>query len=93
MPLLKHAIKKMRQDARKRIKNKKINTELKSVIKKASENPSSKNVSGAFSAIDKAVKVNLLHKNTAARKKSSLAAKIKTVSKTSTKPKKPSRKN
>lgn len=88
MPLLKHAIKKMRQDARKRIKNRKINTELKTVLKKAYENPNPENVSKAFSRIDKAVKINLLHKNTAARKKSSLAAKIKTIKKPATKLKK-----
>lgn len=76
MPLIKSAIKKMRQDARKRVVNKKLRLELKKVTKKAGENPSSESIKQAYSTLDKAVKRGLIHKNTAARKKSSLAKKI-----------------
>ena len=76
MPLLKHAIKKMRQDIRKRKVNKNFSVELKSITKKASEDPSPEAVSKAYSTIDKAVKKNIIHKNTAARKKASLARKL-----------------
>jgi small subunit ribosomal protein S20 len=92
MPLLKHAIKKMRQDARKRKVNKIITSELKSVLKRAVENPNPENINMAFSKIDRAVKVNLLHKNTAARKKSSLAKNAKSATNTSKKLKKPTKK-
>ena len=88
MPLLKHAIKKMRQDARRRKVNLKARSGLKSLTKKASENPSSESLSKAFSALDKAVKTNLIHKNTAARKKSSLAKKLKVTKKPASKGKK-----
>ncbi len=88
MPLLKHAIKKMRQDARQRKVNLKARLELKTVTKKALESPNAGSLSQAYSVLDKAVKTNLIHKNTAARKKSSLAKKLKVTKKQVNKAKK-----
>ena len=90
MPLLKHAIKKMRQDIRKRKTNKNFSVELKSITKKAFENPSPESLSKAYSTIDKAVKKNIIHKNTAARKKASLAKNL-SLTKTRTQGKKETR--
>ncbi|HUQ85206.1 MAG TPA: 30S ribosomal protein S20 [Candidatus Limnocylindrales bacterium] len=88
MPLLKHAKKKLKQDKVRTIRNKKVKNAFKLSVKKAKEGASEKTVSAAFKAVDKAVKKNLIHKNRAARMKSSLSkligAKSITASKTTT---------
>lgn len=76
MPILKHAKKKLKQDKKRTIKNKKIKDTFKSLVKKAKEDKSSKAVSLAFSAVDKAAKKNILSKNKAAHLKSSLSKQI-----------------
>ena len=81
MPLIKSAIKKMRQDAKKRVFNKNLSTKLKQLTKKAYENPTPELVNKTFSLIDKAAKKGLIHKNTANRKKSLLSKKTATKSK------------
>lgn len=73
MPVLKHAKKKLRQDKKRTIHNRKLKEQYKSLIKKAKLNLSVDNVKRAVSAIDKAAKKHLIHKNKAARLKSSLA--------------------
>ena len=76
MPILKHAKKKLKQDKKRTIKNKKIKDTYKSLVKKAKEAKSPKAISSAFSAVDKAAKKNVLSKNKAAHLKSSLAKQI-----------------
>jgi len=76
VPLTKSAIKKMKQDAKKRAVNRVLNAELKQLTKEAYENPSSELVNKTYSLIDKAAKRGLIHKNTANRKKSLLSKKI-----------------
>ena len=76
MPLTKSAIKKMKQDAKKRAINRVLNAKLKQLTKEAYENPSSELVNKTYSLIDKAAKRGLIHKNTANRKKSLLSKKI-----------------
>lgn len=73
MPILKHAKKKLKQDKKRTIKNKKIKDTFKSLVKKAKEAKSADALSKAFSAVDKAAKKNILSENKAARLKSSLA--------------------
>lgn len=73
MPLLKHAKKKLKQDKVRAVRNKKVKNTFKLSVKKAKEGASEKTVSTAFKAIDKAVKKNIIHKNKAARMKSSLS--------------------
>src|SRR6185436_19629509 len=72
MPVLKHAKKKLRQDRKRTIDNLRIKKNYKKLIKDAKEKRSPEAVSAAFSAIDKAAKKFVLHKNMAARLKSSL---------------------
>lgn len=73
MPVTKSAKKKLRQDKIRRARNKKIKTRLLRLIKSAKKQPSKKKVLEATKATDKAVKKHILHKNKAARIKSSLS--------------------
>ena len=73
MPIIKSALKKMRKDKVRTLRNEKRRHQLKRVLKVARKSPNVKNLSIVFSSIDKAVKVKLIHKNTAARLKSRLA--------------------
>ncbi|MGE3278227.1 MAG: 30S ribosomal protein S20 [Candidatus Altimarinota bacterium] len=86
MPILKHAIKKMRQDVKKTERNNVYRNRLKSKMKelhkaakdnKLAELPEL--LKGAYSIIDKAFKKNLIKRNNAARKKSSMARAVATA--------------
>jgi small subunit ribosomal protein S20 len=82
MPNIKSAKKRVKVIATKTERNKAINSALKTEIKKANialeKNADNKAeaVRVAIRAIDKATAKGILHKNTAARKKSSLARKL-----------------
>lgn len=78
MPLTKSAIKKAGQDLRKRVVNRKLKQDLKDTIKVFEEKPNPEILKKVYSKLDKAVKVGLIHKNTASRKKSSLAKQLGT---------------
>lgn len=77
MPIIKSAIKRAKQAEVRRGRNVKTKTAIKKEMRAVFDNPSAKDVndklSAAYSQIDKAVKSGLLHKNTAARRKSRLA--------------------
>ena len=73
MPLIKSAIKKLRKDRVRTIKKKNKKEHLKDMIKNARTDQSTENMSAAFSALDKAAKTNLIHKNKASRLKSRLS--------------------
>lgn len=75
MPIIRSAIKKVRKDKIRTAHNKKRELTLKSLIKKARTTKSAKDLQAVFSALDKAVKVNLIHKNKSARLKSRLSRK------------------
>ena len=81
MPNIKSAKKRVKVIAAKTLRNKSYNSGLKTAIKKAEaaidENSAGKAeaVTFAVKKIDKACAKGLLHKNTAARKKSNLAKK------------------
>ena len=85
MPNIKSAKKRVKVIATKTLRNKAINTALKTDIKKANialENTDANTaeaVKVAIRAIDKATAKGILHKNTAARKKSALAQKLNAV--------------
>jgi small subunit ribosomal protein S20 len=91
MPIIKSAIKKMRKDKVRTIRNKKREDNFKSLIKKVRQEKTDENLTAVFSALDKAVKVHLIHKNKASRLKSRLS---KGTGEITTKPttKKPTRK-
>ena len=73
MPIIKSAIKKLRKDRKRTVLNKAKKENLKALIKKARVNKTPENLRAVFSALDKAAKVNLIHKNKAARLKSRLS--------------------
>lgn len=91
MPIIRSAIKKVRKDKTRTARNKKRETALKSLIKKARVTKNAKNLQAVFSALDKAAKVHLIHPNKAARLKSRLSKGVgtavpkKTVKKTAAK--------
>jgi len=82
MPVIKSAIKKLRQDKKRTAVNKKIIQQLNSAIKgvKKSKKVS---ISEAYSKIDKASKKGLIHSNKAARLKSQMSKLIKPAAKKS----------
>ena len=72
MPLIKSAKKKLRQDKQRQKRNSAQKDFLKEALKKARKDPSAEAIQTAVIATDKAVKNHLIHKNKAARIKSSL---------------------
>lgn len=73
----------MRASAKKRVYNLRTKTKVKTAVKSvrsslsaSSKQDAIKALQEAFSAIDKAAKKNVIHKNTADRKKSRLAKAI-----------------
>lgn len=73
MPILKNAKKALRVAARKRERNVRQKSMIKTMIDKMKKAANSEHLSSAFSAIDRGVKKNLFHKNKAARMKSQLS--------------------
>ncbi len=73
MPVIKSAIKKLRRDKKRRAENDLTRKKLEEGISLAKKKKTDKNVSMAFSLIDKAVKRHLIHKNKANRIKSALS--------------------
>lgn len=73
MPVIKSAKKKLRQDKKRTARNKNIRELLRDVLKKARKNPSEKTIQAAIKTTDKAAKAHIIHKNKAARLKSSLS--------------------
>jgi small subunit ribosomal protein S20 len=81
MPTIKQAKKRMRQDEKRKIENRRVKSRMKTAIKVAtsafeegvSKEEGADLLSKAYKAIDKANKKNLVHHNNAARRKSSLA--------------------
>ena len=79
MPHHKSAMKRIRQDKNRRIRNRKVKSQVRGAVKsvrtaETAEDSQAKLVM-ASSTIDKAVKKGIVHKRTAARKKSRLAKK------------------
>lgn len=73
MPIIKSAIKRMKQTIVRRERNVGIKRDIKEATKAFLANPTSETLSAAHSELDTAVKKNLLKKNTVARRKSNLA--------------------
>lgn len=70
MPITKSAKKKLRQDEKRRKSNAAVKNLLKLTIKKAIKKPSEATVKAVQKIADKAAKLNIIHKNKAARIKS-----------------------
>lgn len=73
MPIIKSAIKRMRQTAKRRARNVTTKRNLKDAVKAFLAKPTATGLSAAQSEIDTAVKKNILPKNTAARRKAQLS--------------------
>ena len=73
MPILKNAKKALRNSERKRVVNRQVKTRVKTFTDKVKKSHDVKDVPAAFSAIDKAVKNILIHRNQAARLKAQMA--------------------
>lgn len=92
MPIIKSAIKKLRKDIKRYKVNRAKKSRLSEFIKKAKKGKTAQAIRNAVSAIDKAAKTHLIHKNKASRLKSKLAklAAAKKPGKSAVPPKKPS---
>ena len=84
MANIKGQIKRNRQNEKRRLRNKGIRSEINSRVKTAIKNAESGSASPAdlqeaVKKIDKAVAKGVMHKNTAARKKSRLSKKLNSL--------------
>lgn len=77
MPILKSAIKKLKQDKKRTEVNKVYRENLRRAVKEARKVKTAKAVKLAYSALDKAAKQKVIHKNKAARLKSRLMKLVK----------------
>ena len=84
MANIKGQIKRNRQNEKRRLRNKgirsEINSRVKTTLKNAeSDNATTEDLQEAVKKIDKAVAKGIMHKNTAARKKSRLSKKLNSL--------------
>ena len=86
MPIIKSAIKRMRQTAKRKLRNQQTKRSfrgeikiLNSYIQAKDTKKASESLKKVQAELDKAVKKNILKKNTAARKMSQLTAKVKAI--------------
>lgn len=73
MPIIKSAIKRMKQTAKRRERNVGIKRDIKGAVKAFMAKPTAEGLSAAQSELDTAVKKGLLKKATASRRKAGLA--------------------
>jgi len=73
MPVIKQAIKKVRQDRRKTAVNLLRKNAYKKAVHDFRKNPTAALLTAVFKALDKAAKTNVIHKNKASRLKSRLS--------------------
>lgn len=86
MPVIKSAIKKLRHDKKREKENQVFLSLMEKTLRIAKKSQGKKEISSAFSLLDKAVKKHLVHKNKAARLKSALV-KVKSETAPTTTPK------
>ena len=75
----KSAKKRMRQSERRRLRNRAVRSKVRTAVKdaRASQGPEMRtSISEAIRELDRAVSKGVLHRNTAARKKSALARRL-----------------
>jgi small subunit ribosomal protein S20 len=75
----KSAMKRIRQNERRRLRNRMVRTKVRSALKIARtiEGPEQRaTIQEALRSLDKAVSKGVIHRNTAARKKSALARRL-----------------
>lgn len=79
MPVIKQAIKKVRQDRRKTVFNTRVRRTFKDAVAAFRKSPNVKALPGLFSALDRAAKTNVIHPNRASRLKSRLSKLVATA--------------
>lgn len=72
MPVIKQAIKKVRQDKRKTLYNLKVKKAAKRAVLAFRKKPTVEGLRAVYKMLDKAAKTNVIHKNKAGRLKSRL---------------------
>jgi len=77
MPITSSALKALRQAKKHTELNRTFRTRIKSTVDAMKKTPTAERLTDAFSALDRAVKKHILHKNKAARLKSSLSRLMK----------------
>ena len=78
----KSAKKRMRQNERRRIRNRGVRSKVRTAVKLARASEGAEmgtTIADAIRVLDKAVSKGVLHRNTAARKKSALARRLAAV--------------
>lgn len=73
MPITKQAEKKLRHDRKRTVTIQHTRTALQKLVKSMRKKPTQKSLTQAFSALDKAAKTHVIHKNKAARLKARLS--------------------
>ena len=73
MPIIKSAIKRVKQANAARERNIATKRAIRTAMKAFTAKPTSQGLSAVHSELDKALKKNLLHKNTVARRKAAVA--------------------
>jgi len=72
----KSALKRIRITAKRRLRNRAVKSTVRAAVRKFNDLTTVEALHAAMSALDKAVSKGVLHRNTAARKKSRLARKL-----------------
>lgn len=86
MPVLESSKRALRTAQQRAAVNILVRRHYKEILKEASKEPTKENLKKAYSAIDKAAKDNVIHKNKAARLKSRLAKLLNKKAPVETKP-------
>lgn len=73
MPIIKSAIKKLRQDRNRTKRNDLLRMKVEAILRRAKKDKKKETVQEATSLIDKAAKHGIFHKNKAARMKSKIS--------------------
>lgn len=76
MPVIKSAIKKLKQTRKHEAHNRSVKRKAKELVDVFKKAPTAKAYAAAVSALDKAAKTNIIHPNKASRLKSRLAKKL-----------------
>ncbi len=79
MPITQSAKKALRRDRRRTTINVRIKRKIKATLKLARREPTKKNLAAAYSALDRAAKKKIIHKNKASRLKSRLMKFVKKI--------------
>lgn len=81
MPILKSAIKKLKQDKKRALVNRAYREKYRLAVKNVRSKPTPKTLQTVYQALDRAAKVRVIHKNKASRLKSRLSLLLKKTKK------------